>query len=212
MRTRRWRSSRRVRRKTQWYAGANSLCGARLSVEPCDSEVSPLPDLFTLLENPAEATAGLVGSGGDDVTVLRVVGDLWLWSSVSAAAATEPQLQNVIFYAGVYIGDDTQRDGIVLLDPTNSGDCSSKDWMWRGLTMHTYAAGTGATNQAQSSQFSSGERHPHLDIRVKRKLRKEEDIILAITCVTDNPFPAGTNRLLTTAFLYADIRVLAAMS
>jgi len=210
---RRMRMRRAPRRKTQWYAGAQSLCGQRLTVIACDFEgYNGEAELFSLLENPADAVDGQVGSGGDDVTILRVVGSLWLYSSISAADATEPQFQTVSFHMGMYVGDDTAVDGIVMNSPVLSADASSKDWLWRDLVVHAYHAGLGQTNQNQVSPASSPLTYPHVDVKVKRKLRKEEDLIFAIQATTDNPFPAGTNRLETTAFLYADLRVLAAMS
>lgn len=195
-----------------WLAGANSACGERLTVTPCDFEGLPsvAPDLFLLVDNPEDAIPGQVGSVSD-VTIVRLVGDLWMYSSVSAADATEPQFQTVQFHIGVYIADTPFNEVATVLDPTLSAHAASKDWMYRNLEVHTYAAGLGPTQQNRSTPVSSGPTHPHLDIRVKRKVRKEEAILMSVKVLTDNPFPAGTNRLLTTAFLYADIRCLAAL-
>jgi len=182
-----------------------------LVVTPCDFEGLPSvsPDIFLLLDSQAPAVPGEVGSVSE-VTCVRIVGDLWMYSSVSAADATEPQFQTVSFHIGVYIADNSASNFSVL-DPTLSADAASKDWMYRDLEMHSYAAGLGPTQQNKVTPISSGPTHPHLDIKVKRKMRQEESILLAVKVLTDNPFPAGTNRLLTTAFLYADLRCLAAL-
>jgi len=204
----------RPRRKTAWLAAANSGCGERLTVTPCNQEEPPPedidPDLFLILDNPEDAIPGQVGSVSD-VTMLRLVGDLALWSSITAAAATEPQHVTFSFHIGVYIADSPQNQFTTVLDPSESGHASSKDWLWRTLVMHTYSAGLGATAQSQIQYASSGPTDPHIDIRVKRKLRKEESIIMAVKVTTDNPFPAGIPRTLNTAFLYANLRALVAL-
>lgn len=202
----------RPRRKTTWLAGANSGCGTRLTVTPCDFEgVDAVdPDLFLIVDNPEDALPGQVASVSE-VTVLRVVGDLAMWSSITASAITEPQHITFSFHMGMYIADVPSASFSTQLDPTLSADASSGDWMWRSLVMHSYSAGLGATNQSQIQYASSGPTDPHIDIRVKRKLRKQESIILAVKVTTDHPFPSGTPRTLDTAFLYADLRALVAL-
>jgi len=203
------RRMRRARRKTAWYAGANSECSSRLTVTACDAEVIPDPDLFLILDNPADGVPGQVESVSE-VTSLRIVGDLWYLSSISAAAAAEPQLITFSFHSGIYLGDESAIGGTVL-DPNLSEDSSSKDWLWRNLTVHAFSSLGGAIQQSGLTPISSGVTHPHLDITVKRKVRKEEALVLAVKVLTDNPFPSGTHRTLDVAHLYANIRVLAAL-
>jgi len=204
----------RPRRKTAWYSGAQSECGTRLTVTPCNQEEPPPqdvpPDLFLILDNPEDEIPGQIESVGE-VTLLRLVGDLAFWSSISAAAATEPQLVTFSFYVGFYIADSPANQFTTTLDPSSSPHATSKDWLWRSLVVHTYAAGLGATVQSQVQYASSGPTDPHIDVRVKRKLRKSESIIMSVKVLTDNPFPAGIPRTLNTAFLYTQIRALCAL-
>jgi len=210
-RRRRFSGTRRPRRKMAWTSAAQSACGSRLTVTPCDFEGVDLvdPDYFNLVHNPAPTVPGQVDQA-TEVTVLRIVGDLAWWASVSAANATEPQLQNVLFYWGVYIGDVPNLGGS-RYDPTRSDDAAAGDWMARGVSVIDFFSGTGATNQSNVQYASTPGAFPHFDLKVKRKLRQNEEIILAVKVLTDNPFPAGVNRLLTTAFLYANMRALVAL-
>lgn len=205
---------RRAKRKMTWLAGANSACGDRLTITPCDQEAPPLeeipPDLFLLLDAPPDASPGSVSSVSE-VTVLRIVGDLWFWSSINAAAAAEPQHITFSFASGIYIADSPDAQFTTVLDPMESANADSSDWMWRNRTMHAFSSLGGAIAQSGLTPISNGDTHPHLDIHVKRKVRKQESIILAVKVTTDNPFPSGTHRTLDTAFLYADIRVLVAL-
>jgi len=208
MRTRRRRVVR-ARRKTAWLAGANSLCSSRLNVQACDAEVQDPPDLFLILDNPQDAVPGQVESVSE-ITSLRIVGDLWYYSTINAAAAAEPQHITFSFHSGIYLADQVSQGGTVL-DPSLSADASSKDWLWRNLTMHGFSSLGGAIAQSGLTPISHADRHPHLDITVKRKVRKQEALVLAVKVVTDNPFPSGTHRTLDTAHLYADLRVLVAL-
>jgi len=202
----------RARRKMTWLAGANSACSDRLTVTPCDDENLPnvAPDLFLLVDNPEDALPGSVSSVSE-VTVLRIVGDLWFLSSISAADAAEPQLITFSFASGIYLADTAEGQVATVLDPSESANASSSDWMFRNRTMHAFSSLGGAIQQSGLTPISNGDVHPHLDIRVKRKVRKQEAILLAVKCTIDNPFPSGTNRTLETAHLYADIRVLVAL-
>jgi len=202
---------RRPRRKLAWLAAANSLCSVRMGLNACDFEgIDQVePDFFSLVDNPAPTVPGQVDQA-TEVTLLRVVGDLVFYSNVSATDATEPQLQNVLFYWGVFIADVSLK-GFSDYDPTISADAASGDWLARGVSVHPYAAGLGPTTQCQISLISTPEAHPHFDLRVKRKLRASEQIVLAVKCVQDNPFPSGTDRLLTTGQLYASMRALVAL-
>jgi len=207
MRSRRVRL--RPRRKNAWLAGARSECSSRLTVTACDAEVPADPDLFLILDNPDDGVPGQVESVSE-VTSLRIVGDLWYYSTINAAAAAEPQHITFSFASGIYLADQVTAGGTVL-DPFIANDQSSKDWLWRNLTMHGFSSLGGAIAQSGLTPVSNADNHPHIDIRVKRKVRKQEALVLAVHVTTDNPFPSGTHRTLDTAHLYADLRVLVAL-
>jgi len=212
LRTRRRRGfSRRPKRKMAWNAAANSACIERLTVTHCDDESFDLidPDYFNLVNNPPPPVPGDV-SAGTEVTVLRLVGDLTLWSSINATAATEPQLVTTIFYMGIFIAD-LPAEGGSRYDPTRSDDASAGDWLWRGMVVHNFHSTGGQIAQTQIANASSPGAWPHIDIRVKRKLRPNEAILLAVKVAKDNPFPSGTDRTDLTAGLYASMRYLVAL-
>jgi len=110
-----------------------------------------------------------VDAGRREITSLRIVGDLWYYSTINAAAAAEPQHITFSFHSGIYLADQVSQGGTVL-DPSLSADASSKDWLWRNLTMHGFSSLGGAIAQSGLTPISHADRHPHLDITVKRKV------------------------------------------
>lgn len=198
------RAMRAPKRRSEWLAGANGDCLTRLNVTSCAVDADP--DYFSLVNNPADAIAGDVSAVGE-VTLVRLVGDLWAYSNGLAAAASTPQFWTVAFYVGVFIADLGTIQGSAM-DPIASADASSKDWLWRGLLVHSYCTGGGEVEVCQCTPFSSGENHPHLDIRVKRKIRKEEGILLAISAKFDFPPPSGFPRIDIQTGVYANVRGL----
>jgi len=161
------------------------------------------PDLFTLVINPSDATPGQVESVGE-VTVARLVGEIWVWSSADAPAATAAQYSTVAFYVGVYIADASVVN-FTILDPEFAPDMSSKDWMWRGLEVHEHHGAVGAISSAKCSVLKSPGNDHGWDIKVKRKMRKEEAIFMAIKAVVD---PIVGDRFTHTAGVYGDVRAL----
>lgn len=204
MMQRRRARARTPRRKSEWLAAANGDCLTRLNPTSCAVDADP--DYFSLVNNPTDAVAGDV-SGVGEVTLVRLVGDLWAYSNGSAPAASSPQFWTMTFYVGVFIADLGTIQGSAM-DPIASADAASKDWLWRSLIVHSYCSGGGEINVCQTSPFSSGESAPHVDIRVKRKLRKEEGILLAVSAKFDFPPPSGAPRVDVVAGLYANLRGL----
>jgi len=107
-----------------------------------------------------------------------------------AAAATWWSILCV--YMGVYIADSDATGAVLVRNPLT--DNESKDWLWRG----TYS--TSENNLAGSTTFTSFQNDPigegtacngsHIDVRVKRKIRKEESIVLSVLVTED--FPVGS--------------------
>jgi len=196
-------ATRRPRRKSEWLAGASGGCLSRLNVIDC-SDVLTDPDLFTLVLNPSDATPGQVESVAE-VTIARLVGELWVYSAADAPAATAAQYATVSFYVGVYIADASVVN-FTILDPEFGPDMSSKDWMYRGLVVHTHNGPIGAISSSKATPMASPGNDHGWDIRVKRKIRKEEAIFLAIKAVKEDIIG---DRLSYTAGVYGDVRALA---
>jgi len=91
-------------------------------------------------------------------------------------------------YMGVYITDADTAGVVAVKSPIV--DTESKDWLWRG-TYSTSECGLPTTNTLtchQNDPFDSETNcnGAHLDVHVKRKLRKEENIVLAVQSLQDN--------------------------
>ncbi len=105
----------------------------------------------------AGVTTGLaVITGLDDpATLIRVVGNV---SIIPQADVT------MIVHMGLYWSD---RTGLATLVPSTSGDITRHNWMWW-------------TARARSPTGESDAMNIPIDIRVKRKLQSENDVIFAI--------------------------------
>jgi len=171
------------RRKTAWFSGAQSSCLERLDITNCaQAEAGITPQTFTLLDNPQDLQPGVVGSASD-VTQARLVGDLALYTMFTANPTGGYCAVPVVYYMGVYIADSDPQGQIVPMDPMDSAYQSSGDWLWRHSEGQMMRAQDNAS--AAIEQRDGAVTNLHLDVTVKRKLRKMEGIYLSITPVFD---------------------------
>jgi len=194
-------------------SGSNPGCATNLRVSSCSSE-DPSIDVFTVLENPFDPLAGVVSSVSE-VTLLRLVGEQFVGFDVDAAAGTGGTF-NMIFCEGYYIADTAS--GLTLAkDPSSAAEQSSSDWLWRRTTIFANQVLSGSTNQCNDRAVLSGGGSPHIDVQVKRKMRKEESIFYAVVSMFDQtvpPFQAvGGGIALADVFPYAygSVRCLVAL-
>lgn len=198
----------------QWLNGASPDCGIPLSMIPCDNEAGSLNNvqLFTLVDNPFLAAPGDVVGSANEATVLRIVGeiDLCLASLTSPTPAAVTFLYQMGIYMGIYVGDTDQAAAAIVKDPFAQQDMNSKDWLWRGSFFHSESGipGTSLFTVTENDPYCEGTNAngSHLDIKVKRKLRPEESLILAINPTFDDIL--NSSQLVFTLQLYANLRVL----
>jgi len=198
MRARLRRASPRVRRKqrTTWFNGASEGCGEVLTVERCGLEIFPSdPDLFTLVDNPASSAAlGTVGDG-EEVTLLRTVGEIVLNLSFVNINAPASWYELVTVYMGIYIADADASGAVIIRDPSKAEDMPNKDWLWRGTWGSSQCNLIGNTTFTCTTNFDdggwAGHNGSHIDVKVKRKLRPEESIVLAFRATHDDVLAAG---------------------
>lgn len=188
MRTRR---IRRPRRKSMWLEGASGACSTPVPVGFCNPEVAPEPFLINLIENPIDSLPGQVGSAGE-ATVVRLVGELLLDALFVNTVPTQTFWSILTVYMGIYITD--ADDTGAVLGRSVQLDSESKDWMWIG-TYTTSECGLPATLGPQNTLVcfqndlagaGTNANGSHIDITVKRKIRKEENIVLSIVAEQDD--------------------------
>lgn len=205
---------KRVRRKTTWIIGSWMSCATPLTISRCDSEVSD-PDVFSIVVNPATSAAlGLADDIGE-VTLLRTVGEFHLGYTVLPAAG-KSGVATIAFAECMYIADTTLA-GSTVIDPVSPDDMVSKDIIWmRTVMQHFNYAGA----ICSGSEMSRGDpAWSHIDVRVKRKIRANEAILYAVTCILDgDALPAGCQTVgsplaVTEVFPYAmsSVRALVAL-
>jgi len=179
----------------------------QLAGRPCEElSLGDNPEVFTLVENLLDSTAGQVGPVSD-ATLVRLVGELWLTQSYAAANAANSSQKDVFTIMGIYIADINQQNNVLPLSPIFT--MQSKDWLWTGSFHSTRSviAGGSVLNSDINNQSCEGSNAngSHLDIRVKRKVRKGEGIFLATQSYSHNIFG---DSLAATVFFGARLRAL----
>lgn len=203
---------RRPKRKGAWLLSANFACAQQLTVQGCATEVSN-PDTFQVVFTPvAEA---ILGSSGEinDVTVARLVGD-WMFGATlnEPTGSGEQHTCNLMVAEGMYIADQPSTGGATQLDPSDSGDMCSRDWMWMRSSIWEASFTELSTRKAQPFKPKYPTYDSHYDVRVKRKMRAAEEIVYAIAVYLDesqtvDPNPSSNLQLSDiSAYLYGQGR------
>lgn len=169
------RAMRRTpKRKGTWLNALGGDCAVEVPLVPCAEIQAGTPEAFELIMNPAESVPGQVDSVGE-VTLVRLVGDIIL----TASAVGGGNIQSIIFYEGIYISDVDSGGFIIPKNPADVGDSSSADWLWRrtsAFVCDDQAVDARVYCNSMHNQFEGA----HLDVRVKRKIRREEGIFYGI--------------------------------
>jgi len=168
---------RAQRRKTSWLEGIRGGCTVDIPVRPC-TDVESAPLSFLLVDNPAAVIPGDVTTA-TEATVVRIVGELLVYHGYVAANAGDSSIAFITTWMGIAIQDITQQGAFDPLHPFL--DNQSKDWLWRGTFWSSTAVLAGGT---ELRTFTNNEAGPqsgsHIDVRVKRKIREEEAIVLNV--------------------------------
>lgn len=168
------RSMRRTpKRKGTWLNALGGDCAVEIPLLPCAEIQAADAEAFELILNPAESVPGQVESVGE-VTLVRLVGDIVLSLALSGLG----NIISVVFYEGIYISDIDSAGFIIPKNPASVGDSSSADWMWRRTT--AFLADDGRPENRNFINTRDQSDGAHLDVRVKRKLRREEGIFYGI--------------------------------
>jgi len=199
------------RRRLSWLNGiAANTCAVPLTMNLCRDEVGIAfaPDLFLLAESPVPAIQGSISENREG-TVTRIVGEILL-DAAFATVSTQTGWTVLNVNMGIYIADADVLGAPLARDP--SFDMENKDWLWKGTysTSECFLAPTTVFTCHQNDLAGEGTNAngSHIDIKVKRKLREEEQILLAVVCEVDTLVGNGEGSW--QAFLNGSVRVLVA--
>jgi len=159
-------------------SGSNPGCVTPLSIFVCDSETQR-PDVFTVIENPSDVLPGLVSSVAE-VTLLRLVGEQIVGIRIESGSSGGTGVCTVA--EGFYIADTQAGVLDSIKDPGSATEQSSGDWLWR----RTQVFPLDTTRRVMVTGDICGQETAHIDVKVKRKLRKEEGIFYAVKVLIDN--------------------------
>jgi len=168
----------RARRKTAWMSGSNPGCVTPLSIFLCNNEAQR-PDVFTVIENPSDVLPGLVSSVSE-VTLLRLVGEQIVGIRIESGSSGGTGA--AVVAEGFYIADTEAGVLNSIKDPGAAIEQSSGDWLWR----RTQVFPLDTVRRVMLTGDISAVATSHIDVKVKRKLRKEEGIFYAVKVLLDN--------------------------
>jgi len=143
---------------------------------------------FLLVDNPLDAVPGQVSTVGE-ATLLRLVGEIMFDHSFVVSSAPASWWDIYWVYWGVYI---TDQDSLGVIRPLNNlFDIESKDWLARGVyTSSTCGPAASTAFICEQNDTFEGDatasNGSHIDIKVKRKIRREESIILAVDVLLEH--------------------------
>lgn len=178
MRRRRF-TKRTAKRKGTWLNALGGDCAVEVPLVPCAEIQAADAEAFEMIMNPAESVPGQVDSVGE-VTLVRLVGDIVLTAALVGAG----NIMSIIFYEGIYISDVDSAGFIIPKNPASVGDSSSADWLWRrtsAFVADDIALARRVYCNSMDNQFEGA----HLDVRVKRKIRREEGIFYGIIAAVE---------------------------
>lgn len=175
--------SRRVTGKGDWVLGLKTNCPvntAYLASMQCDAEGSPPDPLaFSLIDSDD------IAEKQDSLTCVRIVGEInHVQSMVIPGSDVTPWSVQCIVAEGIYVStaDGGSPADVIDLDPALSGDLEMDQWLWLRKMPFTFMGfgGVGTTAHLwQGNGDYSGALNPHVDIRVKRKLKRGQELIYA---------------------------------
>jgi len=191
-----------LRRHGTWAVAASADCG--LEVEPIDCGVVATgvgSAFFNYLVNFSPVAAGDTGVD-NPATVVRIVGDQHVAGAWFLQGGATGDITTMHIIEMWYIGDIDNTGAVIPKDPTNAFDIKSSDIMHMRSSLFVQT-GSGAKG------FSLCENRVHegsyIDFRVKRKLRQEEEIVYAVTAVTDI-VRGGAGPITATVNVYGNVR------
>lgn len=210
MRRRRF-GTRRAKRRTSWLSGISSLgCATPLSIRRCNEVEVVTTDIFELLTVQADVLPG-TSQGVGEMTLLRLVGELQIGCTTDPASASGGTAL-VLISEGIYLADAGQDGAVLIKTPGDVFDMTSKDWIWTRTSCIPF----NSVSVREHKLAFSGE-GAHIDITVKRKIRREESLIYAVDIALDQNAPTfvadGSGHQTTTVFpyIFGALRALVAL-
>jgi len=166
---------------------AQTTCSERMSPIRCeDFEEDPSnipPEIFNLEVVPPGDTVGVVREVAE-VTHLRLVGDLALHTNLLAtpSAGEEHNSAIVHWHVGVNFADVDPQTGLPcapVQSPATAYDAETKDWLYRWHHAETLHVARSSAGSPWFQRAVHSVNH-HIDINVKRKLRRDEGLWLFV--------------------------------
>jgi len=192
----------RLRRNGTWVVAASADCGLDIEDVDCGQVATGIGQSFEYVFKLSPFSAGQAGED-NPATVVRMVGDQHVICRAFINNGANTDFGSVHIVEMWYIADIDSTGAIVAKDPTNATDIKSGDVMHMRSTLVKVGPAVGGQilfSMATDRQHEGS----HIDFRVKRKLKEEEEIVYTIAVVTDVIVGAGT--MVADTQVYGNIR------
>lgn len=188
------RARRRPGMKGDWVIGAESNCLIPLDVSS-DCQDTPTTALSTFLS--------LIDSQDlldkeDAMTVVRIVGDVPVSFRISTPEGSNPPLVLMTMREGIYVAG---ADGalpvadVIANNPALTEDLELDSWMWLRTRSFHLQGPLGGGVAWQSPQDYAQLMNTHLDLRVKRKLKRGQELVYVVYCFHETLVASGSMSL-----------------
>jgi len=154
-------------------------CPTQLTIDRCEDMQAASVDAFQILQNPVDTLPGVVGNL-EQVTCVRLVGELVLHGFHDNPNASTITVSSLQCSLGIYQADADLGGSIVPKDPAHPADSESGDWMWHSFVDLSAAVRSTASAAEGTPKAQLVTEQLHIDIKVKRKVKKEEGIFLVL--------------------------------
>lgn len=206
----RGKHTRRAGMKGDWLVLAHTLCPVVGPGIPQCTEL-PIPSSSDLIEAAFINADDLIAKE-DALTIVRMVGEVHYGLSVIfGESVTSPLQIAVTFDEGIYL-QTTDASGVgISLDPRLSTDAELDTWLWRRRNVAVFdtlgpGGAGGEKEQWWTPQDYASGMNAHLDLRVKRRMVRGQQLVYTAGCAQSVVFGVPTGLPVITSWMNFNMR------
>lgn len=193
-----------------WVVGVDSPCMLPIVInDDCQADpfTSPTTD-FSLIDTTD------ITDKEDALTVVRVVGDMPMLSWLADTGSPGFHMIVVTVREGIYVSTVDPNGVAIDMDPRLPADMESDCWLYLRSRVFKFgwiggtdgAGGTTKTMLWQSGGDYATQQNDHLDLRVKRKLKRGQELIYTVGAYFEELLGSGIDETFPKAALQPHLR------
>jgi len=194
-----------------WVIGVHENCVQLVPNEECDTTSPATPFGFSLIDSQD------LLDKEDKLTVVRTVGELtrtgfFAVSNGATTGGSQDFAAVCTFHEGIYVAgaDSSTPATVTTLDPSVGQDVELDSWMW---LRHTSLIVSGQIEPGKvvviGAQFALGDgpTGPHIDLRVKRKLERGQELVYTAKVTVSSITAGGDINFVSTFHVVPHLRM-----